>query len=91
MCQFIPPAKASGISCHGKLNNWDSLPKSKFDDVTVVIFKEIKNEDWGYGHDVPPYSGELDDIKEWYPSNYNKLDLGSVLWKDLEQSDKYTI
>ena len=32
------------------VNNWDSLPKSKFDDTTVVIFKEIKNEDWGYGH-----------------------------------------
>jgi phenylpyruvate tautomerase PptA (4-oxalocrotonate tautomerase family) len=32
------------------VKNWDCLPKSKFDDVTVVIFKEIKNEDWGYGH-----------------------------------------
>jgi len=42
-------------------------------------------------HDVPPYGGELDDIKEWYPSNHNKLDSGSVLWKDLEQSDNYTI
>jgi hypothetical protein len=30
--------------------NWDTLPKSKFDDVIVVIFKELKNEDYGYGH-----------------------------------------
>ena len=32
------------------VQNWDALPKSKFDDDIVVIFKEIENEDWGYGH-----------------------------------------
>ena len=32
------------------VNNWDNLPKSKFDDVIVVIFKEIQNWDEGYGH-----------------------------------------
>ena len=32
------------------VKNWDTLPKSKFDDVFVVIFTEIKNENWGYGH-----------------------------------------
>lgn len=25
------------------VKNWDNLPKSKFDDVIVVIFKEIEN------------------------------------------------
>ena len=32
------------------VTNWDNLPKSKFDDVTVVIFKELQNWDVGYGH-----------------------------------------
>jgi len=32
------------------VNNWDNLPKSKFDDVTVVIFKELQNWDGGWGH-----------------------------------------
>ncbi len=32
------------------VNNWDTLPKSKFDDVIVVIFKELQNWDEGYGH-----------------------------------------
>jgi len=32
------------------VKNWDILPKSKFDDDRIVIFKEIENEDWGYGH-----------------------------------------
>ena len=31
-------------------SNWSNLPKSKFDDVIVVIFKEVQNENWGYGH-----------------------------------------
>ena len=33
------------------VNNWDTLPKSKFDDVIVVIFKELQNWDEGYGVD----------------------------------------
>ena len=32
------------------VKNWDTLPKSKFDDDRIVIFKEIENDDWGYGH-----------------------------------------
>ena len=32
------------------VTNWDNLPKSKFDDNHVVIFKEIQNWDGGYGH-----------------------------------------
>ena len=32
------------------MQNWDTLPKSNFDDDIVVIFNEIKNENWGYGH-----------------------------------------
>ncbi len=32
------------------VTNWDTLPKSKFDDVIVVIFKELQNWDEGYGH-----------------------------------------
>ena len=30
--------------------NWRTLPKSKFDDIEVVIFREVKNNDMGYGH-----------------------------------------
>ena len=32
------------------VKNWDTLPKSKFDDDHIVIFKEIENWDGGYGH-----------------------------------------
>jgi hypothetical protein len=32
------------------VKNWETLPKSKFDGTQIVIFKEIENEDWGYGH-----------------------------------------
>lgn len=32
------------------LKNWDSLPKSTFDDTEVVIVKEIRNDDEGWGH-----------------------------------------
>jgi hypothetical protein len=32
------------------VQNWNTLPKSKFDDVIVVIFKELQNWDEGYGH-----------------------------------------
>ena len=32
------------------VKNWDDLPKSKFDDDLIVIFKEIENWDEGYGH-----------------------------------------
>lgn len=31
-------------------NNWSSLPKSKFNDLQVVIFKEVQNSDGGRGH-----------------------------------------
>lgn len=31
-------------------NNWSALPKSKFNDLQVVIFKEVQNWDGGYGH-----------------------------------------
>ena len=31
-------------------SNWSTLPKSTFDDAEVVIIKEIRNEDWGWGH-----------------------------------------
>lgn len=37
------------------VKNWDNLPKSKFDDVTVVIFNQIVNWDSGYG--VHSYEG----------------------------------
>jgi hypothetical protein len=30
--------------------NWDTLPKSKFDDLEVVIFNEVTNSDGGWGH-----------------------------------------
>lgn len=34
------------------VKNWSTLPKSSFNDFNVVIFKEIQNEDHGYGHHV---------------------------------------
>lgn len=30
--------------------HWAELPKSSFDSDSVVIVKEIKNEEYGYGH-----------------------------------------
>lgn len=30
--------------------NWETLPKSKFDDLEVVIVKEIRNSEEGWGH-----------------------------------------
>jgi hypothetical protein len=32
------------------VKNYVSLPKSSFDNEECVIVKEIRNEDWGYGH-----------------------------------------
>jgi hypothetical protein len=32
------------------VKNWDTLPKSCFDEDRIVIFKEIQNWDGGYGH-----------------------------------------
>lgn len=32
------------------IENWDRLPKSYFDDVEVVIFDEVYNNDSGWGH-----------------------------------------
>lgn len=46
--------------------NWDILPKSKFNELCVVIFKEIKNDDHGYGHHV--YEG------------YGVVESGDVVW-----------
>lgn len=30
--------------------NWNTLPKSSFDEVEVVMFDTVTNEDGGYGH-----------------------------------------
>jgi len=30
--------------------NWESLPKSTFDDIQVVIVKEVRNSEEGWGH-----------------------------------------
>ena len=46
--------------------NWSSLPKSKFNELEVVIFREMKNDDWGYGHHV--YEG------------YGVSEDGELLW-----------
>lgn len=32
------------------VKNWDILPKSRFNDLEVVIFNEIENSNEGYGH-----------------------------------------
>ena len=53
------------------VQNWNTLPKSKFDDVAVVIFNEIKNENLGYGHH--DYEGVGVDV-----------DPSTVKWQDLE-------
>lgn len=46
--------------------NWKKLPKSTFNSQEVVIFKEVKNEEYGYGHHS--YEGYGVDIN------------GTVLW-----------
>ena len=32
------------------VDNWDSLPKSKFDELEVVVVQQTTNEDYGWGH-----------------------------------------
>ena len=47
-------------------DNWDSLPKSKFNTDEVVIFHCVKDEQYGYGHHI--YEG------------YGVNQTGQLLW-----------
>lgn len=46
--------------------NWDELPKSAFDDETVVIFHCIRDENYGWGHHTyEGYGGDINGNLVW--------------------------